>query len=455
MSYALTQIAQAVDADLQGADINVSAVSTDTRTLKPGDLYVALKGERFDGHDYLSNAEQAGASALMVSTEVVSSLPRLKVDDTRLGLGKVGAFWRKQANARVVGITGSNGKTTVKEMVAAVLAVSHSVLATRGNLNNDIGMPLTLTRISNEDYAVIEMGANHPGEIDYLTRIACPDVAVLNNAGRAHLEGFGSLDGVAKAKGEIFNGLSNQGVCVFNADDRYADLWRGYCGARRQMTFGTVAEADVRGDLDNVELRWSEDRFHVEFNVVTSAETFQLQLQLAGRHNQMNALAATAACLSLGISSGDIQTGLAAMKPVRGRLCALSGINHSRLIDDSYNANPDSVAAAIEVLRTAPGQRFLVLGDLGELGENAAELHQQIGQLAREQGIDHLYSCGPLSAQAVESFGQSGKSFDDQASLLEALKAVIATGDTLLIKGSRAAAMDKVVDALHREDVAC
>ena len=455
IAFRLSELAPRLGARHLGADAEIGAVSTDTRSLQPGDLFVALVGERFDGHDYLDIARQKGASAALVSRPLDMSLPRLEVADTRCALGVLARSWRERSPARVVAITGSNGKTTVKELTAAVLGRGGEVMATRGNLNNDIGLPLTLTRLQEQRYAVVELGANHPGEIDYLTRIACPDVAVLNNAGRAHLEGFGSLDGVARAKAEILNGLSPDGVFVFNADDRYAPLWRSLAAGRHTSLFGMDRPADISSDADGAWLVWDAHGFRQRFAVRTPAGELEVELQLAGRHNRMNALAATAAALSAGADLDAVRDGLAAVAPVRGRLCPVPGRDGLRLVDDSYNANPDSVAAAIEVLSSAPGRRALVLGDLAELGAGAESLHTEVGRRARAAGVDRLYTCGRLSAAASGAFGAGACHFDEQAALVAALEDELRAGDTVLVKGSRSAGMERVVAALATEAATC
>ena len=455
VEFQLTEIASGLDARVHGQDVAVRSVSTDSRTLQAGDFFVALKGPTFDGHDHLQQAHDKHAVAAMVSHVIPDNLPCVQVEDTRIGLGKLAAMWRQRAAAKVVGVTGSNGKTTVKEMLAAILTREGDVLATRGNLNNDIGMPLTLTRLQSEAFAVIEMGANHPGEIDYLSKIAAPDVAILNNAGRAHLEGFGDELGVANAKLEIINGLANDGTFIFNADDAFAAMWREASSALRCLTFGVKQSADISSPEDSLQLQWSEHGFRSEFIVNAPAGEFKASLQLAGAHNRMNALAAVAAASALGVSIESMQAGLASVQPVPGRLCLRHGVNGSWLVDDSYNANPDSVEMAIQVLQAAPGKRILVLGDLGELGENAEALHEGIGFKAKQAGIDHLFTCGKLSGLAAGVFGAGAEHFAEQDQLITQLAALVGEGDTILVKGSRAAAMEKVVEALQGGQRAC
>ncbi len=443
----LSQAARQLNARHLGAEAVFSSVSADSRTLRPGDLFIALKGPNFDGHDYLAQVAMRGAVAALVEREMALDLPLLLVTDSHAALGHLAATWRDAAAAPVVAVTGSNGKTTVKEMIAAILSQRGSVLATEGNLNNNIGLPLTLLRLQEEEYTVLEMGASHPGEIGYLSRIARPDVAVLNNAGRAHLEGFETLEGVARAKAEILLGLSDEGVFIFNADDRWASLWRELAGSRPLMTFGMVGEADVTSPEGEVDTRWDEAGFVTRFSVRSPSGEVELETALAGRHNRMNTLAATTAALALGLDLEEVRQGLAGMRPVKGRLQPLNGVGGVRLIDDSYNANPDSVQAAIDLLAAAPGRRFLVLGALAELGEGADRLYRQLGELAATAGIEYLYGIG-AACGAVVAFGRGGRCFDHREALTEALHLALEPGDCALIKGSRRAGMEWVVDAL-------
>ncbi|MBU0501484.1 MAG: UDP-N-acetylmuramoyl-tripeptide--D-alanyl-D-alanine ligase [Gammaproteobacteria bacterium] len=444
----LSEAALAVGGRLIGPDLAFSAVSTDSRQMEGAPLFIALRGERFDGHEYLEQVAAAGAVAVMVERESALPIPQLIVADTRLALGRLAAVWRDRANPRLIGVTGSNGKTTLKEMLRAILGAEEGgLLATEGNLNNDIGLPLTLLRLQGERTAVIEMGANHPGEIGYLTAIARPDVAVLNNAGRAHLEGFGSLEGVARAKAEIIQGIKPDGCFVYNADSPWAGLWQGLSEGRKRLGFGLSAQADVRGPSHAGGTLWTEQGFVNRFPVETPDGAFEVELRLAGGHNRMNALAAIAACQALGVGIDRIKQGLAGLEPVKGRL-RVSFQRGFFLIDDSYNANPDSVEAAMEVLRQAPGRRYLVLGDLAELGPRAAELHQELGIAAKAAGIDRLYAVGLLSTGTVEGFGEGGVLFPSQESLVDRLRAELNTEASVLVKGSRSSAMDRVVAAL-------
>jgi UDP-N-acetylmuramoyl-tripeptide--D-alanyl-D-alanine ligase len=446
--WTLAGAAERAGGEVRGADAAFGGVGTDSRADLTGQLFVALRGERFDGHDFARAAVQAGAAALMVDHALDLSIPQWVVDDTRLALGRLAAARRDDFRGRIVAVTGSNGKTTCKEMIAAVLGQAGSVRATRGNLNNDIGLPLTLLGAGDEDFLVLEMGANHAGEIRYLTSIARPDVAVITNAGRAHLEGFGSLEGVARAKGEIVEGLPPGGTFIVPSDSPWLGLWRGLAAGRPMLTCGPDAAADVRAPLEGIVSHWGEDGFRTRFQVTAGGRPLDLALSLAGIHNVRNALIAAAVAHVLGVGADALGAGLAAMRPVPGRLFPRVGVGGVRIIDDTYNANPDSVLAAVQVLMGLNGRHLLVLGDLGELGPEASELHRQLGEAARRAGVDALYAVGELSAAAVEGFGRGARHLPDQSALLAALRADLGAGDLVLIKGSRLAAMDRVADAL-------
>jgi len=441
-------LADALNATLTGADVEFSGVSTDTRQLQSGDVFLALKGPNFDGHDYVLDAIAAGAVGALVS-RVIEGVDCLLVHDTRIALGQMAAFWRQKMDPSVVGITGSNGKTTVKEMVAIIASQALSTLATEGNLNNDIGLPLTLLRIQNESLAVVEMGANHGGEIAYLTNIAQPDIALLNNAGRAHLEGFGSLQAVAEAKAEILQGLKDKGVFIFHHDSPWAELWRQLAGNHSIISFGLSSDADVCS-LGDACVVMTDTGFLTQFEVLSHQDSWQVQIPLMGQHNRLNALAAIAVTLQLGVSIEQIQQGLAQLKPVKGRL-QLHQTSRANVIDDSYNANPDSVMAAIEVLKGLSGRRFLVLGGLAEMGEQGNVMYQEIGRAAQIVGIEHLYVMS--AAQSVlTTFSGDGQAFSTQQALLDTLQLTLKDGDQVLIKGSRSAAMEHIVKALIAED---
>jgi UDP-N-acetylmuramoyl-tripeptide--D-alanyl-D-alanine ligase len=451
MEMLLSDCAACVQGRLIGKDLAISSVSIDTRAIKPGQLYVAIKGHNFDGNAFVAQAEQAGAVAAIVHKGVSAAIPHIVVDDTRLALAELAGAWRKKAAVPVVGITGSNGKTTVKEMVAAILDASDSkqsnVLYTQGNLNNDIGVPLTLLRLHEQhQYAVIEMGANHAGEIAYTSKYAQPDVVVLNNAGAAHIEGFGSLDGVAEAKGEIIRTLKQDGVAVINRDDKYFDYWKKIAGNRKALSFGLDKKADVTARDIDTEIR--DNAFVTAFTLVTAQGTVEIVLRLAGRHNVVNALAATTACLALGISLQQIKQGLESVQPVTGRLQPLVGRLGNIVIDDTYNANAASLKAGLDVLVSCAGKSWLVLGAFGELGPESPKMHGEIGELIKASGVTRLLAVGADSKNTVQAFGTGATFFDTQQDLIDALKQELKGDETILIKGSRAQRMENVVAAL-------
>ena len=450
----LSVAARVAGGDLRGADAQFDAVSIDTRTLRAGELFVAIKGERHDGHAFVAEAAARGALAALVSAPQDTPLPQIVVSDTRAALGRLAAAWRAGFHVPVIGVTGSNGKTTVKEMIAAILRERGEVLVTQGNLNNDLGVPLTLFRLrAHYRYAVIEMGANHLGEIAYVAGLAKPTVALITNAGAAHLEGFGSLEGVARGKGEIYEALAADGVAVLNASDAFAAYWRGLIGARRVISFG-FAGADV-GLVEGSERLEQGAELTAAFSLRIPQGEIPVQLQLLGRHNQINACAAAAAALAVGATLEDIRRGLAAMRPVKGRLQLKRAGARAKVIDDSYNANPDSVRAALQVLVELPGRHVLVMGDMGELGAGAEDLHAALGTEARMLGVSELYTTGALCAAAASAFGPSARHFPTQADLISALRRRVRQSEealTLLVKGSRRARMEKVVEALTGAD---
>jgi UDP-N-acetylmuramoyl-tripeptide--D-alanyl-D-alanine ligase len=444
----LAEAARSLPARLEGGDVAFSGVSTDSRTVSAGDLFVALEGERFDGHAYVAEAVRRGAVAAMVSKPVDTALPvaRLAVVDTRFALGRLAALWRARFRLPLVALTGSNGKTTVKEMLTAILAVHcgsrEAVLATAGNLNNDIGMPLTLLRLApTHRFAVIEMGMNHEGEIEYLTRIAQPTVALVNNAQRAHVGMLGSIEAIARAKGEIYAGLGEHGQAVVNLDDAFAPYWKGLNAGRPIVTFGFASDADVR----------AESAGDAGWRFTTPAGSFEAALQVAGEHNARNALAASAAAHALAVPVAAMRSALAAFAGVPGRLQRRRGPAGSTVIDDTYNANPESMKAALRVLAAERGRRVFVMGDMGELGAQSPAMHAEVGTFARRLGIDALLALGPESRQAAHAFGEGGRHFGDGAALAAAALEEARRGATLLVKGSRFMRMEQVADALARE----
>lgn len=439
----LSAAAESMHGQLIGTDRIFEGVSTDTRTLRNGELFIALQGPNFDGSNYVERAFELGAAAAVVGEQVDSSLAQIRVDDTRTALGSLGAAWRKDQSAVVVGITGSNGKTTLKELTAACLSQSAATLATEGNLNNDIGMPLMLTRIEQSHrYVVLEMGANHAGEIAHLTSLAEPDVVAITNAAAAHLEGFGSIKGVSRAKGEILSGKSRPGVAVLNADDEYFDYWKSLARDVDVLSFGIEMVADIGAGHIRA------DSAGTNFEMRIRDTSIDVRLALPGRHNVRNACAAAAIATALGVAPEQIQAALEKVKPVAGRLQPRAGLSGCALYDDSYNANPLSVAAAAEFLSGLPGQSWLVLGDMGELGEDSARLHREVGAAVRSAGIDRLFTTGELSRNATEAFGEHGVWFESVDALIDALRATVTADVNMLIKGSRFMRMERVVHAL-------
>ncbi|MFT6897010.1 MAG: UDP-N-acetylmuramoyl-tripeptide--D-alanyl-D-alanine ligase [Paraglaciecola sp.] len=442
----------------------IQGVSTDTRTVGKNDLFIALQGPNFDGHKFVEQAQKGGALALIVAHKVDSNLAQILVTDTKQALGLLASAVKQSVNPKTVAITGSSGKTTVKEMVAAILSRRGKVLATKGNFNNDIGVPLTLLRLeSDHEYAVMELGANHLGEIAYTTGLVKPDVATIVNAAAAHLEGFGSLLGVARAKSEIFRGLSKDGLALLNADSQFYTFWKEKLGHLRIQTFGTSCEADFQAQDVVLGLNGCAD-----FLLRSPNGSVSISLPLPGVHNVSNALAAAALSLEVGASLEDIRDGLQYMAQVSGRLQVKQLTRQVKILDDTYNANVASVNAAIDLLASFAGRRVLVLGDMAELGERARFYHQQVGQYAQEKGIDQLYSVGVLSQSASDVFAKNGRHFSDKSTLVSALTACLSTEKrdiSILVKGSRSARMEDVVSALEdspvgkserfREQIAC
>lgn len=440
----LSAIAMWTRGHLLGDDATVGGVAIDTRRLKPGELFAAFKGERVDGHDYLAQAHAAGAAGALVARKVDSPLPQVLVDDVEAALGDLASAVRAQRHARVVGITGSNGKTTVKTLAASILSLHGRVHVNTGSYNNEIGLPLTLLSMPEDaEYAVLEMGAGKPGDIAYLAAIARPEIGLVNIIASAHLERMRSVEGVAETKGALYQALPADGVAIINADDPFAGFFAGLAGARRMLRFGLEHEADV--GAENVELRVDGSRFVL----VTPQGKAAVNLVLPGRHNVANALAAASIAQALEVPLATIVTGLEQARAVTGRLRRIALPSGATLIDDSYNANPSSMAAAIDTLALAQGERWLVLGDMAELGADARTLHADVGAEARARGIGRLFAVGPLGAAAVEAFGAGGMHFADRASLIAALKNELYGSVTCLVKGSHSAGMEQVVKALE------
>ena len=424
-------------------------VVTDSRTVQPGDLFVALRGERFDGHDHVQMACDAGAVAVMVDRETTGgSCSKIRVANTRQALGGLAGWWRQKLGTRIIAVTGSSGKTTVKNMLAAIAGAAlgdEKVWATPGNLNNDIGVPLTLFGLRPEHrIGVIEMGMNHAGEIDWLVRVAMPDVVLINNAGSAHMGLLGSLAAVARAKGEIVAGAPEHAVVVLNGDDRFAGMWRELAQERQVLHFALSAEAEVVG-------RAQSDALSSLISVSTPTGEMTVRLPLPGEHNVMNALAATAGSMALGLPLAAVRKGLSAMQPPKGRMQRKQAVQGAVLLDDTYNANPDSVRAAIKSLMAFPGKHVVVLGDMGELGDAAAEAHRAVGEFARSQGVDGLLTLGELSRESSQAFGASGVHFGEVDALVQILRGWLGPDVTVLVKGSRFMQMERVVAQIEEQ----
>jgi UDP-N-acetylmuramoyl-tripeptide--D-alanyl-D-alanine ligase len=447
MKRTLSDAARVIGGRLVGDDRPFGCVSTDSRTLKPGALFVGLRGPNFDGTAFVQAAAAQGAIGALVERETPGGLPQIVVADALRALQELGHCWRADFSLPVVAVAGSNGKTTAKEMTAAILSRMGLCMATHGNLNNHIGVPVTLMRLeAAHRSAVIEMGANRVGDVAELMRLAQPTVGLITNAGAEHLEGFGNLDGVAQGEGETVSCLKSDGTAIINADDAYAGYWRGISGAERIVTFGVHHSADfsARDLFQGIE----RGEFATRFTLISPMGERAIMLKAGGAHNVGNALAAAAAASAAGASLEDIALGLADFRAVSGRLQLKAGARGSWIIDDSYNANPSSVRAALELLRSLTGVTWLVLGDMAELGESSEDSHAHIGSYARDCGIKRLFAMGPLSSRAVETFGPGGEWFADADSLTRRLQAELSAGVTLLIKGSRINRLERVVQAL-------
>ncbi|MTI75457.1 MAG: UDP-N-acetylmuramoyl-tripeptide--D-alanyl-D-alanine ligase [Stenotrophomonas sp.] len=444
----LSLIAHWAGGELHGEDASIDAIGNDSRTLAPGSLYLALRGERFDGHDFAASAVDNGASALLVERLLPLDVPQVVVADAERALARIATAMQRDRATRVFAITGSNGKTSVKTLLLAILqhvamVEGRQVYATPGNRNNEIGMPLAVIDAPEDaDFAIYEMGTGKPGDIAYLTAIAAPDVALVNNVAPAHLERMGSLLEIANTKAAVYDDLREGGVAVVNADDAFAPFFAERAGAHRVLRFGLEASADVTASAILLAEAGSRFRLHAPQGEA------EVALQLPGRHNVLNALAAASLALAAGIALPRVAEGLAQARPVAGRQVAHVLPGGAVLIDDSYNANPGSLAAAIAALAAGKEDAWLVLGDMRELGPDAEALHAQAGRRAREAGLKRLYALGPLSAAAVAAFGEGGRHFDSHTALAAALETDLHAGVRCLVKGSRGSAMDKIVTAL-------
>lgn len=432
----LNELADLLDCASLDTDLEIDQIVTDSRKVRQGGLFAALPGEHVDGHDFAQSAVALGAYCLLLSRPLDLDVPQLVVDDVRAALGKIAAFVRDRVDPVVIGITGSNGKTTVKEMVTCILAGEGAVLSTQGNFNNELGLPLTLFGLeSSHRFAVLEMGASQSGDIRYLTDIARPDVGLITNVGPAHLKGFGSVEGVALAKGEMYKSLSKDGCAVINADEPWQALWRENLQADRVITFGMDAEANVCLSDDGR-------------RVITPGGEFMLRLGLPGEHNKANALAATSVALAVGMPLEAIENGLARMQPVPGRLNLLETAAGWTVIDDTYNANPASLYSALQVLSGMQGKSWLVLGDMKELGEDSRKLHAEVGEAARALGVRRIFAIGDDSLATVEAYGYGAEFFGNQQELVDRLLSELHKGVNCLVKGSRSMGMEAVVQAI-------
>lgn len=444
----LSQVAKIVSADFRGRDEEFELVSTDTRTLQPGTLFVALRGSRFDGNNFVEEARERGAVGALVTRTIAIELPLILVDNTLTALAQLANYQRKQMQPSIIAVTGSCGKTTTRALLASIFRQCGSnVLASQRSFNNGIGVPLTLLRLRPEhNYAVVELGANHPGEISNLTQLVKPAIAIITNAAPAHLEGFSSIEGVAKAKGEIFQGLSENGIAVINVDDCFANFWRALVGKRRIITFGMNHPADITAK--NIKMNSAAQPI---FQLMTPKEEIDIQLPLIGAHNVANALAAAAAAYAAGLPLTAIKAGLEATFAIKGRLAEQKGYRGAIIIDDSYNANPLSVSAAIDVLAKRKGNSILVFGDMLELGEGCYQFHREIGERALQSGIQKLFCYGNFTQFTAKAFGKNAHHFNNQDQFLSALKDQLNENCVVLIKGSLSMNMNRIVKALIEE----
>lgn len=445
----LSEAAHCLHGHLVGEDASFESVSIDTRTLQPGDLYVAIQGEQFDGHDFVAQAEQSGASACVIKEDfniLDKKTPVIQVADTKIALGLLASAWKKQYQSFCVAITGSSGKTTVKEMIAAILSLKSQTLATKGNFNNEIGVPLTLLRLKKADkYAVIELGASAEGEIDYTAKLVCPDVAVITNIAPAHIEGFGSIDAISRAKSEIFDGLVENGIAIINLDEPFNTNWKPKLINKNVVKVSSVFRDEADMWVDNVVM---QKQGNSTFQIKSPESTLEIRLSLLGLHNVHNALLAAAAAKASGASDDHIVKGLESVKPVPGRLHPRKGIKQLRIIDDTYNANPSSVKAAIDLLSVCSDKTAIILGDMGELGQESVLQHEKIGAWAAKKHIKQLVAIGNFAENVAVGFGQQAVVFQHQDEAIKKLPDILERGATVLVKGSRSAHMENIINAL-------
>ena len=441
----LSQLLEPCAGEILNSDAEFNSVSIDSRKMHKGELFVAISGQNFDGHAFFAEVESKGAVAAVVSRATSSSLPQLVVKDTTKALGSISRINRQRSGAKVIALTGSQGKTTVKGMTGNVLSRMAPTLVTTGNLNNEIGVPLTLLLLSEEHlYAVIELGANHPGEIAYSAEITAPDIAAITNAAHAHIEGFGSIDGVAESKGEIIDKLKPEGTMVLNADDRYFDVWLERAGQRRTVSFSVSSSRSEYYASDLIR----QESGCFSFTLTANDVRRQVNLGVMGRHNVINAVASAALSIEAGANLDQVVAGLESFVPVDGRLATVAGIHQSRIIDDTYNASPESFEAAIDLLAGYEGKRILIMGDMAELGSVSEEAHEEVGRYASEAGIDLFLGVGEQTRLSVENFGTHGRHFESKEALLAACHELVTENTIVLIKGSRRARMDEIASAL-------
>lgn len=439
----LSTVAALFDYKLLTADIVLKGVNIDSRKISRGELFIAIKGDKFDGHDFIETAINKGAAAVICEKKVPNvSVTQIEVTNSLEALTKLAKSHRAKMNCKVIALTGSNGKTTVKEMIANILP--KPAFATHGNFNNHIGVPLCALKLQAEDkYAVFELGANHIGEIAENIKIVQPDVSLINNIAPAHIEGFGSIDGVARAKGEIYEALPSNGVAIVNNDDNYAHFWDANLTDKQIKRFSKHKPADVYADDINFDANGA-----ASFNLVADGQQIVVNLKVPGEHNVSNSLAAAACCLAIGLSLSTIKQGLEKFSGVAGRMAYKKGLNSSVVIDDSYNANLRSALSAIDVLSARKGLRILVMGDMGELGDYTASHHQEVGKTAREKGIDLVLTLGEHSRETAETFGAKGRHYKEESLLINDLMPQLNAATTVLVKGSRSAQMEKIVGQL-------
>ena len=450
ISMRLSEAAKEVNGKFSGEDVFFNGCSTDTRTLDHGNLFIALQGEHFDGHSFIASASKRGAVAAMVESDnAATMLPLLTIEDSVQAMGILAKYWRSKFDIPLLAITGSNGKTTVKEMVKSILELKAGVLSTKGNLNNHIGVPLTLLNLGSEhEYGVVEMGANHPGEIEWLSQLARPTIALITQCAPAHLEGFGSEDGVANAKAEVFTGLCDNGIAIVNADDKYAESWKSVAEKYRKISFGLEKTADITATKITFSMNTGKTSFSMHF----PDDTISISIPLVGIHNVQNSIAAAACCLAIGIPILDVKEGLEKMHYIRGRMQMFNISDGSRVFDDTYNANPASLKAALRVISSYKGDKSLVLGEMRELGEGSEKYHEYAGELARLHGIRKLYAYGDLTRHTVRSFGSGAMHFTSKKDLISEIKQDLKSKATILVKGSRMMGMESIVQALKSED---